>query len=523
MSTAPDPAPGGGPVSPAGLPSRKPLIVAAVGGVIVVVVAAVALLRDPPKGDDVVVDTAAVSVAADGRPLIPAYDTKEPLSIMQVELPATWIDVSSPQALRSLLTENAWLKGVTSSPLGRGFLGSWGAFFGSSNEDLGLSKLGQGLLGDMVAERLLTQPMRLTWFSGSSGTPALVVPKPSSALTSTVATLTATMQRGGFLLDQCPGEPAVTDDKQKLSIVRWIVADHTVFVAVGRDRLVVARNQDTAANALCSPLPEIKVDAGRDIVVGVAPARLGRDAQSLSAILGVGKELGLAFAIEGTSLKPVGLEGPLTHPERLGDTAIGKDTWKLVPEDMPVVVASTLELPASLSTAALQAFWAKGQTGGALKKREVLVLWQPHGDRRPTEVAVVWSELGDRAALQEILSGPNQLTVTEACGRLVASSTPGLLRRIEASCAGASPSLLFAQPAVVAGLGKPWSAGVIIDSSRLLQGLLLEGFADDGDRDAKKPVPAEIEAARKQLSELPRIGVVGTRTNAALKGWGFSS
>ena len=261
MSTAPDPAPGGGPVSPAGLPSRKPLIVAAVGGVIVVVVAAVALLRDPPKGDDVVVDTAAVSVAADGRPLIPAYDTKEPLSIMQVELPATWIDVSSPQALRSLLTENAWLKGVTSSPLGRGFLGSWGAFFGSSNEDLGLSKLGQGLLGDMVAERLLTQPMRLTWFSGSSGTPALVVPKPSSALTSTVATLTATMQRGGFLLDQCPGEPAVTDDKQKLSIVRWIVADHTVFVAVGRDRLVVARNQDTAANALCSPLPEIKVDA----------------------------------------------------------------------------------------------------------------------------------------------------------------------------------------------------------------------------------------------------------------------
>ena len=524
MSTAPDlPPPASGPSKTS---RRLPLALAAGGGVLLIVVAAIALLRKP---DEAVVDpdvvTSTLGSGGNGGARIPAYDTKEPLVVNEVELPSTWIDVTSPKAMRSVITENAWLKQVTSSPLGQGFLGSWGAFFGSANDDLGLESLGKGLLGDIVAEQLFTQPARLTWFQGSSGTPALVVPKPAAALTSTVSALTTTLQRGGYLVDACPGEALVTDDTAKLAIVRWIAAEHTLYVAVARDRLVVSREANTVVSALCAPLPVIDIVAGTDLVVGLAPEKLGRDGQALSALLGVGQELRLAFAVDGTRLKPIGLTGALAHPERLADTAIGKDTWKLVPEDMPVVVAANLLLPTSLTTESLAAFWAKDAEKMAVKAREVLVLWQPHGDGRPTEIAVVWSDAADRAALETILSGPNRLTISDACGRLVASSTPALTSRVQAACGGAAPSLLFAAPAVVEGLGKPWSAGVIVDTGRVLQQLLLEGHAEDAKREGRKTAPPgpEIDAARKQLGELPRLGVVGVKSKSALTGQGFSS
>lgn len=522
MSTAPDPPPppAGGPVAS----RRLPLALAAGGGVLLIVVAAVALLRKPDDAVTVDPDVATVSGGGITGTRIPAYDKKEPLVLDEVESPSTWVDVTSPKAMRSVLTENAWLKQVTSSPLGQGFLGSWGAFFGSANDDLGLEALGKGLLGDVVAEHLFTQPARLMWFQGWSGVPALVVPKPEKALASTVSALTTTLQRGGYLVDQCPGEAPVTDEAQKLAIVRWIAADHTLYVAVARDRFVVAREAHTVVNALCAPLPTIDVVAGTDLVVGLVPEKLGRDGQALSAILGVGPELRFGFAVDGTRLKPVGLTGALAHPERLAETAIAKDTWKLVPDDVPVVVGANLLLPETLSTESLAAFWAKDAAKVPVKAREVLVLWQPHGDDRPTEIAVVWSDVGDRAALETILSGPNRMTISEACGRLVASSTPALTSRVQAACGGASPSILFAAPAVVAGLQQPWSAGVIVDTGRLLQQLLVEGYVGAEKQEGRKATPTpEIEAARQQLGELPRIGIVGVKSKAALTGQGFSS
>jgi hypothetical protein len=545
MSTVPDQPP-----PPSGGPSRRRIALAAGGGTLVVAVAAIALLRSPPTPTNATPGVAPMS--PNGGVLIPAYSTKEHLDVSSVDAPSTWIDVAAPAAVRSVLTENAWLKSVSSTPLGKGFLGSWGAFFGSANDDLGLSAVGKGLVGDIVVDRLFSQPLRVTFFGGTSAeAPALVVPKPDATLTSAVEALTMTLQRGGYTFDACPGEQPVmvdpppppadagpsdvdagTPSTEKvpagIPIVRWIVADHTLYVATARDRFVASRDVESVVNALCAPLPTIAVEAGHDVVVGASPEQLGREMQALTALLGVGNDVRLVFSVDGTRLKPLGLAGSLTHPERLAEGAISKDTWKLVPEDLPVVVGAHLNLPVPLNTQTLQQLWSKGEAGLQLKARDVLVLWQPHGDDHATEVAVVWSDISDREALQAIFSGPNAMPVTEACGRLVASSSAALTARVLGACGGAAPSLLFAQPAVVDGLSKEWSVGAVIDSSRLLQTLLLEGWADDvraagGQEKKAKGPPPEIEAARQQLGELPRFGVVGTRTKAALRAWGFSS
>lgn len=522
MSTAPESPP---PTPPSSSPASKlPLIAGGVAAVAAVVGIAVFALRDKDGTEPSTTTTLGPTLSADGRQIIPAYDKKLPLMLDEKEAPAVWADVTSAPKLRSLVAENAWLKGVTSSPLGEGFLGSWGAFLGSATDDLGVGAVGKGLLGDVVAEHLFGQPLRIEWLSSVQSTPVIVVPKPSTTLTTTIATLTTTLQRGGWLLENCPGEAPFADEAAKLPIVRWIVADHTLYVATARDRVAISRDHYAVAQALCQPLPSIEANDGTDVVVHAAPAQLGRDAQSLSATLGIGESVGAGFVIDGTRLVPTGLVGTLAHPERLASTAIAKDTFKLVPEDMPVVVGATLNLPATLTTEALAAAWSKDS--GALKKRDVLVLWQPHGGEQATEVAVVWSDVADRAGLEAIFSGPNGMTTTQACGRLVVSSSPGLTQRIENACSGASPNITFAKPAVVSGLSSPWSLGAIVDLGRLTQTLLIEGHAHDLQRNgqaAPKAVPAEIETARTQLGELPRIGVGASHDNATLKGWGFSS
>ena len=270
-------------------------------------------------------------------------------------------------------------------------------------------------------------------------------------------------------------------------------------------------------NAVCAPVPVITASAGSDVVVAMAPDHMGRDVHALTALLGLGKEPTLAMRVDGSRLVPVGIAVPLAKPGRLEATAISKDTWKLVPEDVPVTVGLNLRLPKTLGTAELAKFWQTDADDG-LVARQALVLWQPRGDRKAaTEVAVVWSDVADRAGLEEIFRGNNTMTVRTICDRVVVSSSTALMGRMEAACTGTAPSMLFAQPAVVSGITGPWSVGVVVDSGKLLSELMMDSWKKDaaagnGKKSASSSVPPEIDEARKRLLELPRFGFVGTRT-----------
>jgi hypothetical protein len=378
--------------------------------------------------------------------------------------------------------------------------------------------------------------MRLAWFSGWGGsTPALIVPQPTETLSTTFAAVRGALERGGWYVDGCPGEPApptppppsTPGDEvvppNRLEISRLVVADQPVFAALARDRLVFSKDAHSVVHALCGANPTVTQMPGADVVIGLTPALVGRDAQVFAGLLGLKDAPTLAFKVEGSALRPVGLAGALAATDRLATVAIPDGTWALVPEDLPVAAAVNLKLPKALSTASLEAFYAG--RGADLATRQVLLLWQPRGDEKAkTEVAIVWSDVADQKALRQILSGPNRMEIRVVCDRLVASSTPTLLTRIEAACTQKAPSLTFAQPAIVAGLKAPTSVGVVVDLGRLFADLLDDGFASDP-RGARKKgeIPPEIEAAKKRLRELPRIGMFGDAQGQVLAPRGFSS
>jgi hypothetical protein len=180
-----------------------------------------------------------------------------------------------------------------------------------------------------------------------------------------------------------------------------------------------------------------------------------------------------------------------------------------------------LSLPANLTPASLQAFW-KGAKASTTKARTAVVLWQPHGADKVVDaaqdVAVVWSDVGDAAELSKWFTGANAMTTATVCGHFVLASTSSMMRRVKATCAGTSPNITFAAPAVVAGLAEPLSVFLTVDIGRALAGITGDAAAADA-----KKVPTEIEAAQQQLKKLPRIGVVGTKDNTVLVPRGFSS
>jgi hypothetical protein len=526
----PDPSSSPPSTPPAAPLSKARLPLAIGGGILVVVVAAIAVLRPPRTPEAPVEPGTSTSTAADR-----SWKVKQPLEIGEIAPTGLWLDVGKPQALKSVLTENAWLKATVDEPLGRGFLGGWSGFLGSAGEEVGLHKVTQGVIGDLIADAVLVQPMRLAWFSGWGGsTPALIVPQPTEALSTTFAAVRGAVERGGWYVDGCPGEPAPPTPTpstpgeevvppNRLEISRLVVADQPVFAALARDRLVFSKDAHSVVHALCGANPTVTQVAGADVVFGLTPAQVGRDVQVLVGLLGLKSAPTMAFKVEGSALRPVGLAGELAAAGRLDTVAIPEGSWALVPEDLPVAAAVNLKLPKALSTASLEGFY--GGTSADLATRQVLLLWQPHGDAKArTEVALVWSDVADKDALQQILSGPNRIEVKVVCERLVASSTAALLSRIEAACTGKAPSLSFAQPAVVAGLKAPTSVGVVVDLGRFFSGLLDEGFkSDPAAGRTKGTVPAEIEAAKTRLRELPRFGIFGDVKGQTLAPRGFSS
>ncbi|MCE9669078.1 hypothetical protein LY474_14795 [Myxococcus stipitatus] len=447
--------------------------------------------------------------------------------------PAFWVDVLRPRKVRGALASNAWLKAQLDQPLGKGFVGGWSAFLGSTGEDLKGNFKGAVL--DLMAGQVLDTPFRVVWFAGDAraSTPAVIVPAPSSAATSAYDALDAVASRSTLKAKSCPaaGVAGATAPADGFVLKRWLVAEQTLWAGKVADRLVLARHPLAVLQGLCTELAELKPRSDTvDLELTFQPDANGREAQLFAYVLGLQPGTRLQFGVEGDRLVGRGIAGELLDGVTRLDTApLSDQLLKLVPEDTPVVLALQLKLPQTLSTETLKAYWQPGGAKEGARTRQIAVVWTPRGDPAlAPELAILWSRVEDAPALKELFSGGHTtLTQAEACDHVVLASSVAELERMRGACAGKVPNLLNAAGPVVAGWRAPGSVTFGVNTGRLLSGLTMDGFLSESQVGRNTPMPKaappEIEAARRELESLPYLGLRGTVQGESLVPGGFGS
>jgi hypothetical protein len=483
---------------------------------------------------------AAIAVTARRRAAVAARkDRRAPAALAVASVPpepSIWIDVHAPDKAWKALRTNAWLARALAEPLGQGLATGWSGFLATRGQDL--AGAFEGALLDVFTTRLLADPFRVVFFSGptATGSPAFVVPKPSSAADSAFDLLDGVARNGSFSATHCPGqqpptpalppqsggreESAEAQAPPAVVVSRWLVAEHAVFAARQDGRIVLSKNPTAVLQAVCAAPPDVPAAQGIDVSVSLSRDALGREAQLAASLLGLGPAPRLAFAVEGDRLEPRGILGDLGAPDRLDRAAPPDALLKLVPADAGVVVLATLRLPEQLTVESLRAH-LEGKYQGARAPRTVAMVWNPRGaDRLPTEVAIAWPER-DAAILREAFSGPNRMERRRACGHEVYASTGALALAMQRACDGGAPSLLDAAPAVSQGLRAPTSFGVGVQVGGLLSRVLADAWSEEAA--AKKKVSPDIDAARRMLEELPYLGLRGVAEGRTLVPGGFRS
>ncbi|WNG48002.1 hypothetical protein F0U60_30560 [Archangium minus] len=441
--------------------------------------------------------------------------------------PAIWADVYSPAKVREALAGNAWVKEQLQKPLGKGFVGGWAAFLDTRAEDLGAQF--KGAVFDVMAGQFLAAPFRVVWFSGDNraGTPAIIVPEPGNAAMAAFDSMNGVVRRNEMVAQSCPGgEGEVPSEGFKLE--RWLVAEQALWAARTDERIVFGRHPLVVLQGLCEPHLDIEAPRNVDVELGFAAEPLGREAQLLTHVMGLGNGVRLQFAVEGNRLVGRGIAGRLGDEPRLDSAPLSDDLLRLVPEETPVLLALQLKLPEQLDRDTLKAFWSGKHYTGAVRTRQVAMVWTPRGSQElPTEVALLWGRPEDAQALGQIFSGSNKMETATLCGHHVMASTPVMLARLRRACEGKTPNLLSAAGPVVQGLRAPGSVSFGVNTGRLLGMLMADGYWSQVPADPKKSqqrtAPPEIEAARRDLETLPYIGLRGTVDGGRLVPGGFGS
>lgn len=441
---------------------------------------------------------------------------------------AFWVDVLHPAKVRDAMARNTWLRSQLSQPLGKGFVGGWAAFLGSTGEDL---KGGfNGAVLDLLVGKLGNAPFRVMWFAGDAraSTPAFIVPKAKESMLTAFNVLDAVAKRGTLVAKTCPGGGA-TSVADGFEVKRWLVAEQTLWAGKSQDRVVLARHPVAVLQGLCMESPDLEPEDGVDVEVGLYTELLGRDSQLMGHVLGMGPLTRLQFAVEGDRLVGKGIAGELKEGVAHLDTApLSDELLKLVPEETPVLLAVQLKLPETLNTETLKEFWKSGGKGPT-RTRQVAVVWTPRGDSSlPQDVSLVWGRQEDATSLQVLFAGGSHKVVSATlCNHVVLASSEAELSTLRAACEGKKPSLLNAAGPVVAGLREPGSVVVGVNLGRMLSGLTMDGYLSEvrGGRNAPIPktVPPEIEAARRDLESLPYLGLRGTVRGDSLVPGGFGS
>ncbi|WP_199242765.1 hypothetical protein [Vitiosangium sp. GDMCC 1.1324] len=537
-SSPPDAPPPSAP-PPRGGPPRAVLIGA--GAAVLVAVAAGAFLlgrgsSPGPSGPGASAPSGASSGTASNQGSILQALPPVPDKPQQMEVPtepvrpAVWADVYAPGKVREALAGNAWVKDQLQKPLGKGFVGGWAAFLDTRGEEIGANF--KGAVFDVMAGQLLAAPFRMVWFSGDTrtGTPAIIVPEPGNAAMAAFDSMNAVVRRNEMVAQSCPGGQG--DDEvpsEGFKLERWLVAEQALWAARTSDRMVFGRHPAVVLQGLCEPHLDLEPPQGVDVELGFAPEPLGREAQLLTHVMGVANGIRLQFAVEGNRLVGRGISGPVADEPRMDSAPISDELLKLIPEETPVLLALQLKLPEQLDANTLKAYWSGKRFSGAVRTRQVAMVWTPRGNPElPTEVALLWGRPEDAAALGQLFSGPNKMVTATLCGHHVLASTPDVLARLRKACEGKGPNLLNAAGPVVQGLRAPGSVSFGVNTGRLLGMLMADGYwSQVTQSDSKKPqpraAPPEIEAARRDLETLPFIGLRGTVDGNKLVPGGFGS
>ncbi|WP_434389794.1 hypothetical protein [Melittangium boletus] len=507
--------------------SRALLVGLGIAMLVVVLVVAFVIGRhaaDPSTDSGPVAPTDGGTSAARPVPALqslpPATLTPQPMAVPDEAVrPAFWVDVYSPAKVREALAGNAWVREQLQKPLGQGFVGGWAAMFSSRGEDLGGAF--KGALIDVMSGQLLSAPFRVVWFSGNprTGTPAIIVPQPGNTAMASFDSLNGVLRRGVLEAKTCPGGQGDVP-AEGFQVQRWLVAEQPLWVAKGRERLVFGRSATVVLQGLCEPRLDLEAPRDVDVELGFAPEVIGREAQLLTHVVGVTQGVRLQFAVQGQRLVARGITGSVVDEPRLDSAPLSDALLKLVPEDTPVLLTLQLKLPDTLEASALQQYWSGQGFPGNVRTRQVALVWTPRGDASlPTEVAVLWGRPEDAAALGQMFSGPNRMETATLCGHHVLASTPAVLARLRKACEGGSPNLLSAAGPVVEGLRAQGSVAFGLHLGRLLGGLLADGYKSLG----SAAIPAEIEAAKRDVETLPYIGLRGTVDGNRLVPGGFGS
>ncbi len=505
---------------------------AAAGGALCVLGLAVWLARRPPAepAPAVAGDAGEPIASSSGTSVYGAPAVSDPV-VMQalrvVPVPSVIVEVLDAPAVYRALRGNAWLSEALDAPIGRGFLGSWAGFLGTRGEDVKAEFSGRVV--DFVAEKVLSAPFRVVWFAGNkiTGVPAVVLEEPSSSASAAFAVLDRVAGRGTLTVERCvePGEDGDGDGAgkvralEKLTIRRWLLADHAVYAGIAGERLVMSRRPAAVLQGLCAELPAATPRAGAALQIELLAETLGRGADLFPRLLGLDGAPALVFGVEGDRLVPRGLSGALAQSARLGAAQVDAQLLRLVPEAAPVVMVAQLELPAALDAAALERFF-KGEPTQTLA-RQIGVVWYPRGDRgSPSELALIWSKRDEQEAVGALFSGlvPAGEPI---CNHLVFATSDELNQRLRQTCLGKAPSLLQAAPPVAGGFKEPLSLALGLNLGQLLKQLSHDAYL--GEQAQQKGPPAEVLEMEKQLAELPYLGLRGLKQGDALAPGGFRS
>lgn len=461
-------------------------------------------------------------VGVSGKPDADAVVDFEPPDTESV--PSVWIDVAQPAKVREALFANEWVQQVLKEPLGRGFAGPWAPFLGSKGEDLKASFSGTVL--SLFTGQLLSAPFQVVWFNGNGGNmgPVVVVPEPGSGARAAFEAMGSAAGRGGFSSNTCPGGAAAPGGSVQMT--RWLLAEHAVYAAQGESRLVFGKDPRAVLQGVCAELPEVPQDAA-DLEIAFSPERLGREEGQLANGLGLGKVVRLQFTVTKATFAPKGLAAEVVTANRLDAAPLAENLLKAIPEETSVMLTLQLKLPEQLTGPNIAAFW-KGQGAEKALTRQVAFLWNPRGDERgPLALAMVWSRPEDGPALERLFSGA-RLAKRPVCGNPTLAWDDGMLRKLEAACAGQVPNVLHAAPAVVAGLRAPTSIGLGVHLGHLLPKLAVDGYWSDSTAGVSKSsqqnvLPPEMESAKKALEALPFMGFSGTAQGNSWTPGGFRS
>lgn len=442
-----------------------------------------------------------------------------------------WLDVLDPKAVHQTVRKNAWLGKAMKDPLGQGFLAAWGGFLGTRGEDIG--EVFKGAVSELVLDQLLSSPYRVVWFGGEiSGTPAVVIPRPSQRTIDAFDTLVKVAASGGFDPPSCTGAAGADGGASDASLHRVVLADKIVFIAKLADRLVVSPRPQPALVAMCGVVPELATSKTAVATLGFAPDDAGRGTQSLSAILGTEGAFSFDFKIENDGFVPTGLSAKAEAGGRLVAATPSPELLKAIPDKSGVVLFLAMKLPKDLSALSLRDMLApEGETFKGTRKewpleeRQLAVIWNPRGNAS-AEIAVLWGNAADEKGLDQALEkGSGKLLKGKACSVLAFASTKELLADLQSACAGKRPSVLQAAPAIARGLGEATSIGLTVNLGAVFSQLTLDGWLSEHVAGPnQRSGPQEIEAARKLLEELPTVGFRATvAADGSITSGGFRS